>query len=425
MNCPNCHENSWTNVDKYRIKPQGMSICDSCGFVSYPSKWKTKEEIVKHYRQSYRNPPTHNNVFAGQRKNHFHHAFLHDTFQEWNKKGLSSPKICEIGAAFGFALNWFRTIFPSADISGTELTTSFKRVAHHEFGIDLKDDIDESKKYDMIMSYKVLEHQLDPDVELTRYHKLLNDDGLLYMSVPTWFDQLQNFGLAGFDLEYYYDPNHINVWTKEIFEGMLKRAGFEIVKKDYIIYGATYLCKKTTPCEFVHKESVSDIISKLEKTLLAFKQFNSGDHAGAIKTYPNYPTAWISLLEFSRKELAELGWKKFEEKYIEAFIMNCPESPEAFISATDFAMRAGEWMDAISYCEDALRAKPENPVSLHAMSNIMREMALKASDHKEKLHYFIQAREVAQHLAKVSDQHTREATDLIFFYDSQIPYKGE
>lgn len=425
MNCPNCHENSWTNVDKYRIKPQGMSICDSCGFVSYPSKWKTKEEIVKHYRQSYRNPPTHNNVFAGQRKNHFHHAFLHDTFQEWNKKGLSSPKICEIGAAFGFALNWFRTIFPSADISGTELTTSFKRVAHHEFGIDLKDDIDETKKYDMIMSYKVLEHQLDPDVELARYHKCLSDDGLLYISVPTWFDQLQNFGLGGFDIEYYYDPNHINVWTREIFEGLLKRAGFDIIKKDYIIYGDTYLCKKGKPCEYVHKEKVEYIYSQLEKIQKAFELYSSGNHLDAINTYSNYPTAWISYLEFNRKQLAELGWIKFKEQFVESFIKNCPNSPEALITATDYAMRAGEWTDAIKYCERALKAKPENPVSLHAMSNIMREMALKASDHKEKLHYFIQAREVAQHLAKVSDQHTREATDLIFFYDSQIPYKGE
>jgi len=424
VRCFNCNNNDWENVDKYRIKPHGMCICKNCGVVSYPSKWQKKEDIIKHYRQAYRKPPTHNNVFTGQRKNHFHHAFLHETFEQWKKEGLQ-PKICEIGAAFGFALNWFRGVLPGCEIYGTELTTSFKRVAKHEFGIELKDDIDESIKYDMIMSYKVLEHQLDPDIELSRYYNCLSDDGLLYMSVPTWFDTMENFGLGGFDLEYYYDPNHINVWTREIFEGLLKRAGFEIIKKDYIIYGATYLCKKGTPCEYVHKEVSSEICSKLEKIQKAFELFNQGKHLNAIKIYPNYPTAWISYLEFNRKQLADLGWDKFKEQFVEAFIKNCPDSPEAFITATDYAMRAGQLEQAVKYCEAALKSKPENPVSLHAMSNIMREMALKTTDQKEKLHYFIQAREVAHHLAKVSDQHVREATDMIFFYDSQIPYQGE
>lgn len=85
-------------------------------------------------------------MFAGERKNCFHHKFLLDLFNKWKAEGKESPRICEIGAAYGFTLQWIRQIFPKAEISGTELTTSFRRNAYHEFGIKLDEDIDTTKK---------------------------------------------------------------------------------------------------------------------------------------------------------------------------------------------------------------------------------------------------------------------------------------
>jgi len=99
MECIVCKSNDWENVDKYRIKPEGMSICKSCGFVSYPSKWKSQEEIKQHYRNDYRTHPTSNNVFTGQRKVHFHNHFLTSVFKEWAESGKKSPNVFESGAA--------------------------------------------------------------------------------------------------------------------------------------------------------------------------------------------------------------------------------------------------------------------------------------------------------------------------------------
>ena len=93
MNCVICGSNDWTNVDEYRFKPSGMSICNTCSFVSYPVKWKTEEEIKEHYRTDYRNPPTSGNLYSGQRKLHFHNVFLKPLFDEWKKEGRIEPEV--------------------------------------------------------------------------------------------------------------------------------------------------------------------------------------------------------------------------------------------------------------------------------------------------------------------------------------------
>lgn len=427
MKCPNCGGDHWENVDNFRLKPAGMGLCTSCGFVSYPAKWKTKEEIFAHYRTSYRNPPTHANLFACERKNHFHHKFLAETFEAWKKEKNEAPAICEVGAAFGASLNFFRQVFPKADVSGTELTTSMRRNAAHEFGIKLSEDIDESKTYDMIMSYKVLEHQVDPHLELERYARLLKPGGLLYMSVPTWFKTLYNFGMSGFDLEYYFDPNHINVWTREVFESMLNRAGFEIVKADQVIYSSTYLCRVNPEMKKgpMVKHDPTVIKVALGNIKAAFLAFQENNFKKAIEIWPDYPQAHVSHAEMSRKILGEKGWAEFSAQIIEPALKACPESSDILVMATDFAMRAGELQAATKFAEKALLWKPENPVSLSHLVNIMRELALKAKDPKEKLHYFIQAREIASHWRHVSGQHFKEATDLILFFNSKIPFAGE
>lgn len=277
------------------------------------------------------------------------------------------------------------------------------------------------------MSYKVLEHQLDPDKELERYQKCLARDGVLYMSVPTWFNSMVNFGMSGFDLEYYLDPNHINVWTVEVFENMLARAGFEITKNDQVIYSSTYLCKanddlKSTP---LLKLDPKDIKEKLAKIKTAYLLYTENKFEEAIKVWPDYPQAHASNAEMTRRLLTEKGWDWWKENIINKFMKDCPTSTEAYTLATDFAMRAGHLEEAIKYAEQALARRPENVVSLHQLVNVMREMALRGKDIKEQLHYFAQAREVAVHLRNISTQHFKEATDFIYFFNSKLPFKGE
>lgn len=427
MNCPICGNNHWENVDQYRFKPEGMSICLRCGFVSYPSRWKTEEEIKAHYRKDYRSCPSANNLYSGQRKLHFHHAMLSELFEKWKIDKRGPINVFECGAAYGMALSWVRDQYSEAQVSGSELTISYRRNAFWEYGIRLEEDFDLSKKYDLIMSYKVAEHQLDIDKRLMEYRDTLKDDGFLYISVPCWFGQMNNFGLGGFDLEYYYSPNHINVWTRKLFESLLKKVGFEIVKENHVMYDSTYICKKTTPVDLVESdyESVDEIKKKLELIKLAFIAFTENRFDDAILLYPNFPQAHISRIEMSRKEIFALPWEEIEEKIIKTLFDQCDECAELWVCAADLAMRAKRWDKAIDFAEAGLRAKPHNPVNLGQLINIMREIAISSESEEKKLHYFNQARQIASHLGKVSLQNARESIDYRYLFNSQIPIPEE
>ncbi len=410
------------------MAPKGMSLCKSCGFCSYPSLWKSDEDIKKHYRTAYRLPPNASNFFTGQRKTHFHAHFLADTFKEWTAKGKATPKVFEVGAAYGLALAWMRQAYPGCEIAGSELTTSYRRNAWHEFGIKLEEDFDKTKKHDLIMSYKVAEHQLDVDLRLREYAESLTEDGYLYISVPTWFDTACNFGLPGFDLEYYYSPDHVNSWTRSIFENILQRAGFEIIKKDYVIYDSTYLCKRNDANRDlpIFKEDPVEIENKmirLKKAFLAIQE--NGGYDEAIKQWPDYPQAWTHKIEAQRKAMFEKGWAYIKNEFIESMLKHCSHTVSVWNACADLAMRAKEWPDAIKYLECALKSNPENPSSLQMMMNCMREMALKALDDKEKIHYFRQARDVSRHGKMISKQHFKEFVDHEYLFNSQLPMPEE
>lgn len=431
MNCVICGCDNWENVDEFRIKPSGMSICKACGFLSYPSKWKTEEEIKAHYRKDYRQPPTAGNLFSGQRKLHFHNVFLNSVFKEWHDKQLEHPKVFEIGAAYGIALYNIKDQYPGAELFGSELTLSYRKNALEEFGLNLSEDFDFTNKYDLIISYKVAEHQLDIDQYLIKYKECLTENGYIYISVPTWFDSLINFGLGGFDLEYYYDTNHINVWTKKLFETLLKKCGLEIVKEDHIIYGSTYLCKRNDSLmkDYIKLseentgslyENSDDIKEKLKKVKRAFIFLQDGKYVEAINEWKDFPIAHVNRAEIFRKEAFSKGWDFIKTEIIDFGFKCCPTSAEIYSLAADFAMRANKYPEALKYLEDGLKSKPENPPMLMQLINIFREMALKSKNKEEKNHYFIQARNIARHLNKVSLQHMKESTDLIYLFNSHI-----
>lgn len=399
-----------------------MSLCQNCGFCTYPDKLVDKVKLKEYYKKEYRPAPTIHNSFTGQRKNHFHFAFLKDHFEKWAKEGNTKPVICDVGTAFGMSLNMFQQIFPDADINGTELTETMKRVAYHEFGYKLTDEIDESKRYDLIMSYKVLEHMIDPMEELEKYGKLLNPDGVLYISVPTWFNVMGNFGLEGFNLKYYYDPNHINCWTIEMFESMLKRVGFEIIKQDHKIYGDTYLCKYTgqTSSE-VYKDDVNVIKNKMEKIKLAYDLFVDHKFKEAIDAYPNYPSAWASYLEMNRKLIADKGFEYFKTEFLDTMYKATEGCAEALMSMIDFHMRAKKFEEALGYCNRLLAMKPNTPTALRDIINCYRELGARSKDQAAQIHYFKKAKEAAIMLFQTSSQNRDDAMSAIYLFSSLIP----
>jgi SAM-dependent methyltransferase len=339
-----------------------MSICTTCGFVTYPDKIRSKAELIEYYKHDYRPAPNFQNLVTGERKLQYHIAFLADTFDQWKKEGKENLVVTEIGSAFGMFLNWFRGIFPKAEMEGVELTRSYVRNAWHLYKIKSRDDFDDSKKYDFIASYKCLEHMAEPDVELKRYLAALKDDGVLYLGVPIWWEQAKNFGASGFDLEYYYSTNHINVWSRSHVEGLIDAAGGEIVKENCTFYDTVYLIKrkseakeKVDPIYYQDAELIRGDMYRLQQ---ASEYFQLGQYSKAIEAWPNYPSAWTAYYEFNRKQFHQNGFDWIYENVIEKAIAACPDDAEIHCLAADICRRYTEYELALDHLDQANRLRP-------------------------------------------------------------------
>lgn len=428
MKCVICgNDNKWKNVDHYRERPAGMCMCEHCGFISYPEKWKSEEEIKQYYRNDYRKPPTAQNLFAGQRKIFYHAAFLHDVFDKWQKEN-KSPVVCEIGAAYGLFLAFIKSNFPTADINGTELTTAYRRNAYHEFGIELSEDFDKSKKYDFIASYKVAEHILDIDKHLRDYAVALKDDGYFYISVPCWFGQLSNFGTNGIDLEYYYHTNHVNVWSENNFRNLLAQSGLMIVKENHCFYGDTFLCKRNdallmTPHQFDDPKVIIDNLDRVKKAVDCYQQQR---FAEAVQLWPNFPLAWIGFYETRRAELHRNGGlEQIQEQILKPAIASCPNAVEVIILAADIMMRYDKFKIAIQYLDQALKMSPENSAAYDKMSNCYRLLAEKTDEQDQRLRYIAEARGFSKRIRDTAREFYGEAVTRVYADNARLPIPSE
>ena len=426
ISCLICGESKWANVDEYRLKPDGMCMCEKCGFVTYPAIIAKSEELKEYYRKEYRPGPSVANVFTGQRKLHYHANFLNDLLLEWKKKHIK-PVVFEVGAAFGMFLKWISDNVKDAKVYGSELTLSFRRVAFHEYNIPLAEEFDDTKKYDLIASYKVAEHMAHADKEIRRYAEALKSDGHVYISVPIWFESMSNFGADGFTLDYYYDKNHVNVWTRKNFETLLKKCGLEIVKEDHVYYDSTYLCKRNDEMmkvEPVYDEPtrILDCLSRIKKSSIAF---DSGKFSEAVSIFATYPDAHIGSYEHARKQWHEKGFEAIEKEVMAPALAACPNSQKITYFCADLCMRYEQLDKALEYLNKCIVQKPGCASSLNALAHCYRGMAQKTKDKAQKEQLLIQARDIGRHVNQISLQHSTESISWIFADEAKIPMPGE
>jgi SAM-dependent methyltransferase len=126
------------------------------------------------------------------------------------KQANSSGTLLDIGSGIGQFLHHANLYY--TQVSGTEVSDTAIDIAKKKYGLNLIkgsiEDINfESRKFDNITMFHVLEHVHDPKSVIRICHSLLNENGLLFIAVP----------------------NEINCWKSKL--SFVKKIKYELINK--------------------------------------------------------------------------------------------------------------------------------------------------------------------------------------------------
>jgi hypothetical protein len=201
----------------------------------------------------------------------------------------------------GCGIGMFLHLVNEQDISvyslyGTEYSDKFRNYVSGKWGFNVTKEPEEfNKKFSFISLYHTLEHASKPDELLTRLKSMLDPNGLIYISVPIWMEKIINLsgGQTADDFEDYFHLNHINCFTKDSFNNLLKKVGLEVVRRDDVMLGATVLCKAVNPSGDIQKTDYLEVVKDIEKIKKAIELFRAKKFGEAIDVFPKYPDAYI------------------------------------------------------------------------------------------------------------------------------------
>lgn len=162
---------------------------------------------------------------------------IYDDRLDFMEKTLASDRrrILDIGCGPGF----FLKRAAGRGWRGVGIEPSSKAAKHAEgLGLDVRNAIleragIEKERFDAIHMSEVLEHIPDPAGMIERTFNLLNDGGIICVIVPNDYNPLQAAlrDKPGCEPYWISPPHHINYFTFDSMEGLLKKKGFDIIER--------------------------------------------------------------------------------------------------------------------------------------------------------------------------------------------------
>jgi 2-polyprenyl-3-methyl-5-hydroxy-6-metoxy-1,4-benzoquinol methylase len=155
-------------------------------------------------------------------------AFLHKHYPE---KG----KLIEVGSGFGYLLNFFKQ--DGWNVVGVEPNVGLCKYAESELGIEtiptiLEKAELEDRSADAVLMMHVIEHVSDPYSTLKEVYRILKPGGIFVMETPR-YDTLM-FKLLGKRERSLSCNGHIYFFTTSTLEKLATKAGFMVLKTDYV-----------------------------------------------------------------------------------------------------------------------------------------------------------------------------------------------
>ena len=248
--CPVCKQNGSTHYlscKDYVASGEEFNLdqCTSCGFV-FTNPRPEFNDCGRYYESD---------KYVSHQDNDkslvlFLYRWVRNRNLKWKLKVISKhqKKIGEIldyGCGLGNFLNYCKE--QGWKSTGMDVSENARNVVKHRYNIDvypnseIKDQTE--KKYDVISLWHVLEHVYDLDETILEFHRILKDEGTVYIAVPN---------RKSHDAEHYkekwdaYDvPRHIYHFSPHDMNLLMDRFGFKIVEKRGMFYDAFYVSMRS------------------------------------------------------------------------------------------------------------------------------------------------------------------------------------
>jgi 2-polyprenyl-3-methyl-5-hydroxy-6-metoxy-1,4-benzoquinol methylase len=230
-NCPVCSETQHKCL--YPISKGELLLCRTCNLVFFSPRPSFEELTAFYdaveYRDGYGASAMAGLAFAQARYQHLHRAIV-----RYAPKILNLPhrNLLDIGCGKGDLLKIASN--NGWDITGIELSPLAVQQANTLLGEtkvqvgDLQSINLSDSTYNLITSYHVIEHLLDPIDNLVKIRQLLHPSGIAFIETPN----INSLGakVRGKKWSHIIPPEHINYFNSKSLAFALKKAGFQRYK---------------------------------------------------------------------------------------------------------------------------------------------------------------------------------------------------
>jgi len=206
---------------KYQKPKYAVVVCKQCDHHFIPSYYRKRIEYTQYKNaQVYDAVKNGNNWVKIQR-----HKLRFKFIQKFIKKG----KLFDLGAGWGHFMLAGKEL--GYDVYGIEIAEQpyLYCVNDLKLPVDHIDffTMDESRQFDLITMWDVLEHIDHADTFIDKCNKLVKPGGYLFLQVPqidSYFAERQkdNWKMMGLD--------HVNYFSKKTMTRLLKQHGFEVLE---------------------------------------------------------------------------------------------------------------------------------------------------------------------------------------------------
>jgi 2-polyprenyl-3-methyl-5-hydroxy-6-metoxy-1,4-benzoquinol methylase len=203
-------------------KEDGHGILD-------PKFWEDSDFYIEEYRKEFSatlnehtNPYEHRKIYKKTNKRQFN---------QFRKKINDNTKFLEIGCSFGgvlrhvdkFNIKKCDAIEPNkSDVEFLEKKVKRSNVINSFFENHNFED-----KYNLVVSFEVLEHVIDLETFLSKLFKITEDDAFVNFEVPNHLDALLvNYKNPKYT-NFYYHKSHVHYFTPKSLSKIFNKFGFD------------------------------------------------------------------------------------------------------------------------------------------------------------------------------------------------------